>query len=502
MDRTKVQAAGSYIFDSEILRSGLAAGRVGVWRWRVDSNVLEWSENLEAVHGLAKGTFDGTLTTFQNDINPDDAERVWKAIQDAIKTNEPYRVVYRTNTSSDDEPIWIEASGGMVSAPDGARYLTGVCMDVTTRCAAERELERRLRQQKAVERLGIFAFEESEFQAILDEAVRVAAEVLVVPLTKILMFSGTADSLYLTAGIGWREGLVGKASVGIGRESQAGYTLLAGQPVIVHDLKTETRFSGPQLLHEHGVRSGMSVTIPGTSTRPVGVFGVHDTKLRKFTEGDAEFLLSLATIVANAVRHCEANEHRQLLVREMSHRAGNMLQLVSTLANQTFSGDTDIAQARRAFSERLGSLSRANYLVAHGGWTSTRVQELFEETLQPFQGMVEMEGRDVLLPPDLCFDLALVVHELATNSAKYGSLSHEGGRVALGWGAERETRKAAKFSFVWRDERNIEATRTSPHTGFGSRLLSALVEKKWGGAINIDRSAGYCFSAMIPFTPE
>lgn len=501
MDKPVVQQSGQYIIDAKVLIDGLDAGGVGVWRWTVDTNILDWSLNLEAVHALPPGTFDGMLSSFQNDVHLDDGGKVWDAIQNTLATGEPYRTIYRSRSREGGEPLWIEASGRLIEAEDGARYLTGVCMDVTEKVTAQTELEQRLRQQKAVEEFGSFAFIEKDFQAVMDRAVRLAADILDVPLTKILRFAGLADHLLLAAAVGFDKALVGVGTVGTDLDSQAGYTLIAKGPVIVPDLLKETRFFGPQLLHDHKVRSGMSVIIPGESTRPFGVFGVHDTRLRRFSRADTEFLQSLATIVANAARHHEAAEHRQLLMREMAHRAGNMLQMVSTIANQTFKSGADLDQARRAFSERLGSLSRANYLVAKGGWTSTRIEPLFAETLKPFSGRVSLMGRDVMLPPELCFDLGLIVHELAANAAKYGSLGGGEEQVRLSWDVSRTETGGATLTLIWDDPRNVEADRDVPRIGFGSRMLEALIEKKWEGHMEIDRNNGYRFSCIIPFAP-
>ena len=85
-----------------------------------------------------------------------------------------------------------------------------------------------------------------------------------------------------------------------GRQSQAGYTLASNAPVIVEDLTRETRFSGPLLLRDHGVVSGMSVMIPG-SGRPFGVLGAHSSKRRKFQTEDIHFLESVAHILAAAI---------------------------------------------------------------------------------------------------------------------------------------------------------------------------------------------------------
>ena len=491
----------SFLGDSDCLLEGLRMGGVGVWRWRIESDALEWTANLEAVHDLAPGSFDGTLSSFQSDIHPDDAQSVWSSIQNTLATGSPYRTVYRTAPRQDGKMLWIEASGGIVTSEDGVRYLTGICHDVSARVRDERELQRRLRQQKAIERFGSFALAEDDFQKILDEAVTVAAEVLDLPLTKILQFADYADHLVLKAGIGWKEGLLGVAAVGIERESQAGYTLISDEPVVVVDLLDETRFDGPQLLHEHGVRSGMSVVIPGIDKRPFGVFGVHATTIRLFSDSDVEFFVSLTNIVANSARQQAAHAQRDLLLREMAHRAGNMLQLVSTIATQTFVDSANIDAARHSFAERLGSLSRANYLVAQGGWSATRIILLLEQALQPFSQRLSLHGRDILLPPDLSFDLGLIVHELATNSVKYGTLGAQEGQVAIRWTMSQGADGVETLRLVW-DDPLTSPPQSRKGTGFGGKLLSALIERKWGGALEIATETGYRFSLTIPVPPN
>jgi PAS domain S-box-containing protein len=479
----------AFLNDSRSLIEGIRMGGVGVWRWKIESEVLEWSENLERLHGLSAGAFDGTLASFRRDIHPEDVQGVWNCIQNTLLTGDSYRAVYRTPPRTGDDTLWIEASGGIVTDDEGARYLTGICQNVTTRVRGEKELQSRLRQQRAIEQFGSFALAETNFQKVLDSAVAVAAEILDLPLTKILQFADAADHLILQAGLGWQEGLVGSACVGIEKESQAGFTLMSDGPVIVTDLLSETRFSGPQLLHDHGVRSGMSVVIAGMDRRPFGVFGVHDTKSRTFAPSELEFFISLANIVANSARQHAADAHRDLLLREMAHRAGNMLQLVSTIANQTFAGD-DIDAARASFSERLGSLSRANYLVAQGGWTSTRIVMLLEQALQPFLARLKFSGRDVLLPPDLSFDLGLIVHELATNSAKYGALGSGSGVVEVRWRMSGNSDDGRMLSIVWDDPISSPVSEAR-RMGFGSKLLVALIERKWGGEISVERAQGY-----------
>jgi signal transduction histidine kinase/DNA-binding NarL/FixJ family response regulator len=115
------------------------------------------------------------------------------------------------------------------------------------------------------------------------------------------------DTFLLRAGVGWKEGLIGSATVGAGRDSQAGYTLLSSEPVIVSDLQTESRFSGPPLLHEHEVVSSASALIQGQD-EPFGVLSINAKSRRAFTEDDANFLQAVANVLATAVQRDEAEE--------------------------------------------------------------------------------------------------------------------------------------------------------------------------------------------------
>jgi len=490
--------------DADVLLEGLRLGRVGVWRWKVGTDVVEWTENLESVHRLPPGAFDGTLASFRNDLHPDDAEAVWRAIRHSLETGKPYYVRYRAAPRAGRDALWIEANGGVVSSAGGERWLTGICRDVSDEVAYEHELERRFEQQKAVVELGSFALTQTQFQPVADRAAQVAAQVLDVPLVEILQFSDSADHLVLKAGVGWREGYVGRAMTGVETASQAGYTLATGGPVVVTDLASETRFTPPELLTSHGATSGVTVVIAGERDRPFGVFGVHTVVPRRFDDADTEFLTALANIVANAARQIAAVEQRTLLMREMAHRAGNMLQLVSTLAHQTFQPDADIDAAKRAFSERLASLSRANHLVARGGWSRTRFRALAREALETFAGRIAFEGRDVLLPPELCFDLSLILHELSTNAAKYGALSRDQGQVDVSWQISPSgAQEAYTFRLEWSDPFTGQPQQARGRAGFGTKLMRLLIERKWKGTIEEQAGGeGYRFAFTIPLIEQ
>ena len=167
------------------------------------------------------------------------------------------------------------------------------------------DINLRLQQQEAIAWFGEYALSCTKPDDLFAQCVQLTARVLDLELAKILELLPDGQELLLRAGVGWHTGLMGQVTVGAGIDSQAGYTLLTETPIVVSDLRKETRFHGPKLLFDHQVISGMSVTILGKN-HPYGVLGVHTTRPRVFTDQDTRFLKSIANILAFAIERFQA----------------------------------------------------------------------------------------------------------------------------------------------------------------------------------------------------
>ncbi len=198
----------------------------------------------------------------------------------------------------------------------GDRFFTGVIRDISDRKAYERQLETRARQQQAVAELGQFALESDDLDEIMHEAARRVAEVLDNEYCKVLDLDPDERELLLRQGVGWDGGIVGNATVDADENSQAGFTLLSEEPVVVDDLESETRFSGPALLTSHDVRSGIS-TVIGSVDDPWGILGTHDTDPRTFTDEDVTFVQAVANILAEAIERHGYQEELEELVSDL-----------------------------------------------------------------------------------------------------------------------------------------------------------------------------------------
>jgi PAS domain S-box-containing protein len=281
------------------LRMALDAARMATWDWDVVTNQITWSDNLEVLFGLEQGSFESTYAAFIECVYPEDRNYISRSVIEAIQKEAEYDIEYRF-VAHDGSLGWAASKGVVFRDSRGmAQRMSGVTIDITKRKQTEERLELYASRQALVAELSQSALAGTDLTTLMNSAVTLIAQSLKVEYCKVLELLPNGEVLLLRAGVGWQPGLVGKATVGADINSQAGYTLFANKPVIVNDLRTETRFTGPQLLHDHHVVSGISVIIHGLE-RPFGILSAHTTQAHNFSPDEIYFLQAVANILATA----------------------------------------------------------------------------------------------------------------------------------------------------------------------------------------------------------
>jgi len=328
---------------------------------------------------------------------------------------------------------------------DDRRFVLAIIRDITKHKQAEEKI-RQLRQQAAVAELGVRALSESDLQAILDEAVALVALTVGVEYCKVLELLRGGDELLLVAGVGWNEGLVGNATVEAGLDSQAGYTLLSDEPVIVEDLHTEGRFSGPALLHEHEVVSSMSVVIHGREG-PFGVLGAHTKIRRTFTEDDVNFLQAVANVLSTAVERKRAEEalrevreaERRRMARDLHDEALQDLTYTLQEMQATRAKSEGVPELRTELDREIDTLEQA-ILGVRGAIYDLRLEGDLEWTFgELLKSLVELNrqsspGRRIdlsieesfapPLPKSKQVELVRIIQEALANTQRHSEARH------------------------------------------------------------------------------
>ena len=220
------------------------------------------------------------------------------------------------------------------------------------------------------------------------------------------------------------------------------------------------------------------------SPRPAFIAGVdQNVRTGILLGGMAISAMAGALVLALAQRQRqreEAAERNDMVAREMSHRVKNLLAVIQSIASRTLSGDRTLKEARAVLSDRIAALARAHSALVDGRWSGAQLHELLQGELAPFGERVSMVGPRMRVNSQMAQNLAMAVHELATNATKYGALSVPDGLVRIRWRLHRKPNGERMFAFTW-EESGGPPPPPDGKTGFGRVLLRRLMGSAIGG---------------------
>lgn len=177
-----------------------------------------------------------------------------------------------------------------------------------------------------------------------------------------------------------------------------------------------------------------------------------------------------------------AEERRRLLMKEMSHRIKNNLSTVLSIAAQTGRSANSYEEFHASFQARLQALAKSHDLLMRDATDKADLREILEAELEPYRSGegagrgLTLEGGPAPLSGRAAIGMAMVVHELATNAAKYGAYSR-GGTIDVRWDAAD-----GAVHFIWRERGGPRVT-PPQRSGFGSRLIEGIVRGELGGSV-------------------
>ena len=196
-----------------------------------------------------------------------------------------------------------------------------------------------------------------------------------------------------------------------------------------------------------------------------------------------------------------ADEHQQLLINELNHRVKNTLATVQSIAGQSFRSGRSPAEAQEAFVSRLIALSTAQNLLTAEQWEGADLADVVRMATAPFDDPPDtrfaISGPRTRLEAQHALAIAMALHELAVNAAKFGALSMPGGRVRISWRRDAD----GDVRFLWQ-ESGGPMVEPPVRKGFGTRLIQDGLARELGGTVRIDhRRDGLRCEIDFPLRP-
>ena len=372
-------------------------------------------------------------------------------------------------------------------------------------------LEKRIRQQEILAELGVTALQGAAFEQLLADTARLTADGLETEFCKVLEYIASENHLLVRAGVGWKPGIVGVATVGADLASPAGFALHTGKPVISNHLDNEERFRTPDLLRQHGILRAMNVILQGDG-KPFGVLEVDSRSGSEFEQRDLAFLQGAANILGMAIER-ERNERRlkaalerdQFLLKEMNHRVKNSLQIVASMLNLQSRevANAELTEHLHEASYRVAAVAKAHEQLSRsshiermdvGKYIKALCSDL-DASVAHCEVYADTED-GIEIVTDRAISVALIVNELITNSAKYAYEGRSEGKVWIKVGrADKQ-----KFAISVRDEGAGLPVDFAPSQakGLGMRIVSAFISQLEADLVVRSLAPGTEFVLTIP----
>ncbi|EIZ86817.1 PAS sensor protein [Methylobacterium sp. GXF4] len=429
------------------LRLAVEATSIGIFDYDLVTGDLGWDARVCALFGLppdAPVSYD----VFLAGLHPDDRSWVDEAVKAVLDPagDGVYDIVYRTIGLQDGVERWVAAKGQTFFAQGKAVRFIGTVRDVTASRQAEqdlRETEERYRMASRATNDAIWDWNLASDHIRWNEAVQT-------------LFGYAADEVG-PSGAWW------KSHIHPDDRERVKTSIYAVIDDSTEHWSDEYRFLRADGSYAYILDRGYVIRdAQGHAVRMIGA--MLDITARK-----------------------RAEEHQRLLTGELQHRVKNTLAMVQAIANQTLRNATSPQEAREAFQARLIALGKAHDILTQASWTAAPIAEVIEGALSVHRqdaARIRISGPNVLLAAKPALSLALALHELATNAAKYGALSNESGIVELRWHVIHDD-TAPRFCLTWSEQGGPPILSQPARRGFGSRLIERSFAAEVGGEVKL-----------------
>jgi PAS domain S-box-containing protein len=218
-------------------------------------------------------------------------------------------------------------------------------------------------------------------------------------------------------------------------------------------------------------------------------FDGREIWLQEMSKGEFDAtgrLVRVKGLARDITERVQAEKHQKVLMAELDHRVKNILARVAAVTKYTFEGGRPTSELIRAFDGRIQSMADAHALLSQSQWNGVSLADLVQRQLAPYatKTNIVISGPNITLTAVSTQALAMVLQELVTNAAKYGSLSTPHGRVSVHWDRRHSADGQARVVIAWR-ETGVPSTKAPSPSGYGTNLIRNLIPHELGGIVNL-----------------
>ena len=427
------------------LELALDCAELGTWSLDLKSKHFENDVRDRHIHGQGPDAPPQTLAAMRSQVHPEDLSRIdaaFTALRRAGGSNwTEYRLAPRADEDRTEQVRWVSIKGATVRRSDGrALKLLGVTRDITERKKAVQIAQR------------LVSIVESSDDAIVSKDLN----------DIITSWNNGAERLF---GYSAAE-VIGKSiSILIPADRQDEERAILGQ-----------------------IRLGLPANHFETIRRRKDGTPV-DISLTVSPLYDAASTVIGASIIARDITaRKRAEEHQRLLKAELDHRVKNVLATVSAIVEQTHETSNTHADFVAALRHRIESLANTHELLSQGQWRGVSLAEIVRREFAPYAtNKTTIDGPSVTLKAEATQAVAMVLHELTTNAAKYGGLSARGGGVLLRWRWLRNG-SGARLAIEWQEVAGPQVAPPS-RSGYGMSIVREVIPFELGGSVDLEFAA-------------
>lgn len=464
----------------------VAATHDSIIGWTPDGTITSWNPASERLYGYSAAEAIGKPILM---LVPPERADTWRNAVPELRAGRCYVGYETVRMHKDGHRIAVSVTVSPVFSDGAVVGFSTIARDITEARRAQDLAAVRSRQLQALATLGQDGLVAADLYELMQRAVELVAEGLGTEFANVLELDEPSQTLIHRAGYGWKSNYVGRRVIPVDSRFLAGYTLPeAPRVVTVPDFSKETRFRRSPLLSEHDVMSSIGVVIPDEGDRPFGVLATHSTQSRTFSQQDSDFIQNVAHVIAAALQRRRAEEQRELMLSELEHRVKNTLAVVQAIISLTARNAQSTTQLVSALSGRIEALARGHMLLTGQQWAACELRDLIELALDPYRragpDALSVDGPRLQVRPRPALALAMILHELATNAAKYGALSSNLGRLDIRWEmVQSDSKNRVQLRWI---ESGLEGIACPSSEGFGTTLITRSVAMALSGEATFD----------------